>query len=188
MLTLIGERIILRDEIADDLDAMHAWLADPEVNRFLSWGTKNRTGTLLQLAEGIADQNNPDRRKYFLSMILKDGSLVIGSAGLEIRHRRDDSGEADLGYFLNRSYWGNGYATEAAKLLITFGFEQLKLHRITASTFALNTASERVMQRCGMVKEGVLRQSHYWLGEWQDLVCYSILRQEWASQNSTQKQ
>jgi [ribosomal protein S5]-alanine N-acetyltransferase len=184
MLTISGERIILRDQIADDLDAMHAWLSDPVSNRFLTWGTKTRMETLLHFAEGVSDQNNPNRCKYFLSIVLKDENLVIGSAGLEIRKRQAEGGEADLGYFLHKNYWGKGYASEGARLLITFGFEQLNLHRITASTFAVNTASERVMQRCGMVREGVFRKSHFWLGEWQDLVCYAILREEWVSQNS----
>jgi [ribosomal protein S5]-alanine N-acetyltransferase len=184
MLTIPGERINLRDQVPDDLDAMHAWLSDPVSNRFLTWGTKTRFETLQHFSEGVLDQDNPERSKYFLSIVLKETGLVIGSAGLEIRKRQAQGSEADLGYFLNRNYWGKGYASEAARLLIGFGFEQLNLHRITASTFAANTASEWVMQRCGMIKEGVFRQSHFWLGKWQDLVCYAILHNEWVSQNS----
>ncbi len=180
MLTLVGERIILRDQNADDLDAMHQWLGDPETSRFLSWATRSKEETLLQLAEGIREQSKADRQKYYLTMVLKGEGIIIGDAGIEVKQRGPGGGEGEIGYFLIRRYWGRGYATEAARLVIAFGFSQLGLHRITATCLAANTASERVMQKCGMVKEGVLRKSDFRLGEWQDRLVYSILRGEWS--------
>ncbi len=180
MLRLVGDRIILRDQVADDLDAMHRWLGDPETSRFLSWATRSKKETRLQLAEGIREQAKADRQKYYLTMVLKDEDTVIGDAGVEVKQRGPGGGEGEIGYFLIKDYWGHGYATEAARLVIDYGFAQLGLHRITATCLAANTASERVMQKCGMVKEGVLRRSDFRLGEWRDRLIYSILREEWA--------
>ncbi len=180
MLTLVGERIILRDQNADDLDAMHQWLGDPETSRFLSWATRSKEETLLQLAEGIREQSKADRQKYYLTMVLKGEGTVIGDAGLEVKGRGPGGGEGEIGYFLMKRYWGQGYATEAARLIVDYGFSHLGLHRIIATCLAANAASEHVMQKCGMVKEGVLRRSDFRLGEWQDRLIYSILREEWA--------
>jgi ribosomal-protein-alanine N-acetyltransferase len=180
MLKLVGDRIILRDQVVDDLDAIHQWLADPETSRFLSWATRTKEETLLHLAEGICEQLKEDRQKYYLTMVLKDEGTVIGDAGIEVKKRGPGGGEGEIGYFLIKRYWGRGYATEAARLVIDYGFSQLGLHRITASCLAANAASERVMQKCGMVKEGMLRKSDFRQGEWQDRLCYSVLREEWA--------
>jgi ribosomal-protein-alanine N-acetyltransferase len=180
MLRLVGDRIILRDQVADDLDAMHQWLGDPETSCFLSWATRSREETLLHLAEGIREQSKEARQKYYLTMVLKSDGAVIGDAGIDVKKRGPGGGEGEIGFFLIKRYWGRGYATEAARLVIDYGFSQLGLHRITASCLAANAASERVMQKCGMVKEGVLRKSDFRLGEWQDRSIYSILREEWA--------
>jgi len=181
MLKLVGDRIILRDQIADDLDAMHEWLADPETSQFLSWATRSKEETWLHLAEGIREQSKETRQKYYLTVVLKDEGTVIGDSGIEVKKRGPGGGEGEIGYFLIKRYWGRGYATEAARLVIAYGFSHLGLHRITASCLAANVASERVMQKCGMVKEGVLRKSDFRLGEWQDRLVYSILREEWEA-------
>lgn len=179
---IAGERILLREEISEDLDAMHQWLSDPEVNRFLCWGTHTREETLVQLAEGIGEQFNPQRKKYYFTLALKDSGQVIGSTGIEVLNLQASGGEGEIGYFLNKSYWGRGYASEAVQLLLDFGFRSLNLHKISASCMEGNEASEQVMQRCGMQKEAQLRKSVFWLGKWQDRLIYSILLEEWLIQ------
>ena len=80
---------------------------------------------------------------------------------------------------MSRSCWGNGYASEAAKLIVDFGFSQLGMHRISASFIRENVASERVMQKCGMTKEAEYRKSSIRFGEWTNRIGYAILREEW---------
>ena len=83
------------------------------------------------------------------------------------------------GYCLNRDYWGHGYATEAAQAVISFGFEQLGLHRIFAICDPCNVASWRVLARAGMRREGHLLEDRWQKGQWRDSYLYAILEREW---------
>jgi [ribosomal protein S5]-alanine N-acetyltransferase len=82
------------------------------------------------------------------------GGELCGGAGLAISetHKR-----AELGYWIGLPFWGMGYATEAARAVVEFGFANLGLHRIHAHYFAENTASGRVLEKIGMRREGLLR-------------------------------
>jgi len=105
----------------------------------------------------------------------KTGALV-GAISLIIKreHRR-----AELGYWIALDCWNRGYATEASRRLIDFGFEILGLHRIEARHFLRNPASGRVMEKLGMQKEG---QERDWAIKWdrfETLAVYSILESEW---------
>ena len=107
----------------------------------------------------------------------KTGKLV-GAISLMIKreHRR-----AELGYWIARGLWNNGYATESSQRLLDFGFEFLGLHRIEARHFVRNPASGQVMRKLGMQQEGVERD---WAIKWdryETLVVYSILEPEWRA-------
>jgi ribosomal-protein-alanine N-acetyltransferase len=83
---------------------------------------------------------------------------------------------AEIGYVLSKKYWGKGLITEAARAIISFGFENMNLVRIQARCFVKNKASERVMQKLGMSFEGISRKAMYVKGEHKDLKVYSILK------------
>jgi [ribosomal protein S5]-alanine N-acetyltransferase len=108
----------------------------------------------------------------------QNGEHLIGAMGLAItrEHRR-----AELGYWIGVPHWGQGYATEAARAVLAYGFEETDLLRITATHFGRNPASGRVMQKIGMTNEGCLRQHILRWGEPQDLVLYGVLVQEWRA-------
>jgi len=110
----------------------------------------------------------------------KTGKLV-GAISLMIKreHRR-----AELGYWIARDRWNNGYATESSQRLLDFGFEFLGLHRIEARHFVRNPASGKVMRKLGMQPEGVERD---WAIKWdryETLVVYSILEGEWRARST----
>ncbi len=102
---------------------------------------------------------------------------LVGAAGLVEVNRRH--GRAELGYWVGRPYWGRGYATEAARAVIEYGFSVLGLHRICATHFSWNTASGRVMEKCGMVHEAHLREHVRRQGVFEDLDLWGILDDEW---------
>jgi len=87
---------------------------------------------------------------------------------------------AGLGYNVARAHWGRGFATEATTAVTKFGFSSLNLHRIFATADARNLASIRVMQKLGMLEEGVLRQHRYFRGQHVDEVHYAILADEYS--------
>ncbi len=103
-----------------------------------------------------------------------DGEL-IGAVGLEIvmEHVR-----AGLGYWIGKEFWGKGYATEAAKSVLEFGFMALKLNRIYADHFADNPASGRVLQKVGMAEEGCMKEHYLKFGKYKDVVRYGMVKRK----------
>ena len=88
---------------------------------------------------------------------------------------------AELGYWIGVPFWGRGYATEAARALVQYGFSELALNRVQSRHYVRNPGSGRVMQKIGMTQEGVLRQAVRKWGNFEDVVLYSILSSEWPS-------
>ena len=91
----------------------------------------------------------------------------------------DQHQHAELDYWLGVSYWGQGYATEAANEMLRYGFESLNLHRIFASHFGHNPASGRILTKLGMRHEGIQRQHIRKWDKFVDSELYGILRHEW---------
>jgi RimJ/RimL family protein N-acetyltransferase len=116
------------------------------------------------------------------AIVLRERGELCGSIGLLINSR---DANAELGYWIGVHYWGQGYATEAAREIVRYAFEQLGLHRIYAAHFGTNPASGRVLQKIGMRYEGTRREHHRKWGEYEDRVEYGLLVSEWrAAQRS----
>lgn len=107
------------------------------------------------------------------AITLRADGQFCGGAGLRLdpAHRH-----AELGYWLGVPFWGQGYATEAARAMLAYGFDTLALHRIYASHFAGNDASGRVLRKIGMKYEGRLRAHVCKWGEFLDLEFYGMLK------------
>jgi ribosomal-protein-alanine N-acetyltransferase len=104
---------------------------------------------------------------------------MVGAVGLAIESR---DARAELGYWVGVPYWGRGYATEAARALLAYGFESLRLNRVQARHFLRNPASGRVMQKLGMKYEGTFRQATRKWDHFEDIVMYAILAAEWDAE------
>lgn len=105
------------------------------------------------------------------AITLKTTGELVGAIGL-VLNAVDHHGE--LGYWIGKPYWDNGYATEAAKAIVDHAFGVLHLHRIFAHHFSRNAASGRVMQKLGMKCEGYMREHRYKFGSYEDLVIYGM--------------
>lgn len=110
------------------------------------------------------------------AVVEQETSQLIGAIGLTIDK---DHNKAELGYWIGRPFWNRGYATEAARSIVEYGFAQLELNRIAAGHLVRNPASGRVMQKIGMVHEGTLRQDTIKWGRYEDLDRYGLLRDDW---------
>ncbi len=110
------------------------------------------------------------------AVVLRGSGQLIGAMGLviESKFRR-----AELGYWIGRPYWGNGYCTEAGRTILEYGFQSLNLNRIHAYHFKRNPASGRVMQKLGMRHEGSCPQHVIKWGVFEDIELYGILRSGW---------
>lgn len=107
-----------------------------------------------------------------LAIVLGDSDTLCGGVGLRIEQ---DHGRAELGYWIGVPYWGKGYATEAARALVEYGFGTLGLHRIFAGHVAGNSASAGVLRKIGMRHEGKQRGHILKWGEFIDLEIYGML-------------
>lgn len=112
-----------------------------------------------------------------LAIVLRDDACLVGAVGLKIERDHD---KAELGYWVGKPFWSCGYATEAARALLDYGFGELRLNRIHAAHMASNPSSGRVMEKLGMLYEGTARQDLKKWGRREDLVSYAILREDWS--------
>lgn len=173
---LSGPRIRLREFRTDDLDACMDVVGDPEVTQSLSFDTRDKTAQVSILAADVARAQQSERPDYYLAIANAD-DLLIGFVRIGLGGRR--SGE--LGYAVRRKDWGSGYASEAAAVMIDFGFRSLDLHRIQAACGPDNHASQRLLARLGFMPEGRIRDHVFTNGAWRDSLLYSVLDHEWQS-------
>jgi RimJ/RimL family protein N-acetyltransferase len=116
---------------------------------------------------------NP-RDSYMWKIELKETNQFIGLAGLSLSNDKFKLGE--IYYKLHPDYWGNGYATEIAKRLIKAGFEDFNLQKVEAGVATGNTKSIRVLEKVGMVREGLRRKILPIRGDWKDNYHYAIVK------------
>lgn len=174
---LTTERLVLREFEEDDWPAVLAYQSDPRYLRYYAW-TRRTEADVRAFVRGLMElREEQPRTKYQLAITLPSDGRLIGNCG--IRKQSPDAREADIGYELDSRYWGHGYATEAARALLVFGFNDLGLHRIWAWCIAENVGSARVLEKLGMRQEGRLCEHEWMKGRWWDTLIYAILEQEW---------
>lgn len=148
-------------------------------------GTREVAATTLRIAHPYTEQDARDffelakePGKLWLAITLRADGRQIGGIGLRIEPQHQ---HAELGYWLGVAYWGQGYATEAAREMLRYGFEELGLHRIFATHFKHNAASGRILKKIGMHYEGCQREHLLKWREFVDSEMYGILRREWET-------
>ncbi|PAE11048.1 GNAT family N-acetyltransferase [Niallia circulans] len=113
--------------------------------------------------------------EYTLTIVSKESTEIIGTITIRV-DKNNNKGE--LGYWIGRDFWGNGFATEAVKRIISFGFDELNLNKIWASAISRNKASIVVLEKSGLQKEGTLRQNRLLLNKYEDVDVYGLLQVE----------
>lgn len=172
--TLTTERLRLRPFTASDADDLWALHSDAHVLRYWDsppWTDPARADRFLATCARMADEGSGAR-----VVIERDGSF-LGWAGLS--EWNPDHRSAKLGYVLGEPAWGHGYATEAARALLTWAFDALDLNRVQAEADTRNAASARVLEKLGFVHEGTLREDCVVNGVASDSWVYGLLRREW---------
>jgi [ribosomal protein S5]-alanine N-acetyltransferase len=170
------KRLILREFKNEDFYCVHKYASDPDVITYLPWGPNSEVDTKIYLDKVISYQLKNPRNDYDIAVELKESSLIIGACGIHISNSATREGW--IGYCFNKEYWRNGYAIEAAKAIVEFGFKNLNLHRIYATCDPNNIGSYKVLEKIGMKREGHLREHKLQRGKWRDSFLYSILEYE----------
>lgn len=169
------ERLHLRPLTIDDVDTLVTLDADPEVMRFITGGRPSTRAEVRTTVEGALGHR-------WLASEAATGDLV-GWFALKPTGDVDDVGR-ELGYRLFRRAWGQGYATEGSLALVDRAFTRLGAHRVWAETMTVNTASRRVMERCGLryVRTFHLDWPEPIEGTDQGDVEYELLRPDWEAE------
>jgi RimJ/RimL family protein N-acetyltransferase len=174
---LATERLLLREFRGEDFDDIQAYGSDPEMVRYMDWGPNTPEMTRQFLDLRLAEQQEWPRLGYSLAVEWSGEGRVIGAVRLEVKDPANRT--ADLGYGFHRDFWGRGVASEAAGALVRVAFDRLGLHRVWATCDARNLASQRVLEKLGMRREGVMRANAWSRDRWRDTLLYAVLADEW---------
>ena len=177
-----SDRLLFRDFHPRDTDPVHGYASDPLVTRMTYWGPYTRRDTESFIQWAIRNASGNPRLFYDLAIMSKDGrscSTPIGGCKIHVTDRENREGE--IGYYLEQKSWNQGFATETARALLSFGFSRLGLHRMVALCFVENLGSAHVLEKTGMFREGILRKHRLKAGRWVDSLLYSILLPEWQA-------
>ncbi|MCC6627509.1 MAG: GNAT family N-acetyltransferase [Chloroflexi bacterium] len=176
-LSLVTPRLVLRDFGDADLAAVHTFRSDPAVARFMDFQPESLEQALAWLVEVIAHNRERPRHAYNLAITRRADESVIGWIGIGRSSRY--AGELGFGYMLHRDAWGQGYATEAARAIIDFGFSQLTGPRISAWCWAANAASARVLVKAGLRLDRCYQDIEPKNGQRADCLEYGLRAEEW---------
>jgi RimJ/RimL family protein N-acetyltransferase len=177
MFVLRTTRLALRDFQRSDLAAYAELCRDPRMRRFHS-GDEAAPGEAEQLLDlFIGWAREEPRHRFQLAITLPSGEL-LGSCGVRVTSEVER--QASFGCELAPTSWGKGYAEEAGRAVIDYGFRELGLHRIYAETVAENEAAVRLAEKLGMRVEGVLRENRWFRGRWWSTTILAVLESEWG--------
>lgn len=178
--TIQLERLTLRPFCLDDAKVVQQLAGDPYIaETTLYIPHPYEDGMAEQWIETHAHNFHEDR-SLELAIVHSEEQHVIGAICIGC-NRNFDHGE--LAYWIGRQYKNNGYCTEAAKGIVRYAFDEMKLNRIFARYLGKNPASGKVMEKLGMKYEGRLRQHVRKWNQYEDLVYYGLLRDEYISEN-----
>ncbi|TYT62946.1 GNAT family N-acetyltransferase [Natrialba swarupiae] len=171
-LFLAGERVELRTIESEDIEAVRRWMNHTEIRRYID---EFRYPTSRTEYEEWADDGVSSGRVDLL--ICVDGDPV---GRIRLVPLDETRGWGNLGFVIGPDHCHNGYATEAADLIVEYAFTELRLHRLEGKALAPNEGSQRVLETLGFVREGRRREVAVVDGEYVDEVWYGLLRAEWA--------
>ena len=166
-----GDSVALRTIEEEDLEFLQRGINDSEIRRPI----------------GNTMPYNRDQEQEFFENVVCDSETVqllvasegtpVGTIGLAPIDR--EAGVAEVGYWIVPERWGEGIGTAAVESIVEYAFEQLRLHKVTARTYAGNEGSERLLKKVGFAEEGTRREQTFIDGEHRDVHWFGLLAREW---------
>ena len=174
-LEITTERLFLRPPIVEDVDQLFKLMSDTKLTKFLTWEAHRNIETTISLVHSLTESQRNDKG-YHWCLLLNDE--IIGLVSLiDVRRqiRTWTLNRAELSYWIGSSYQGNGYATEASKNVIDFGFKNLNLHKIIVAHAAENVESKRMCFKLNFSQYAVEHDAFQKCNLWHDLIWYELL-------------
>ncbi|WP_045516188.1 GNAT family N-acetyltransferase [Neobacillus niacini] len=168
-------RLILREVTTEDAEHMFTYLSDKDVLKHMGlepFHTVKDVYDEIGWYQSIYDEGTGIR----WGITLKDSGNVIGSCGF--LNMKSKQYRAEVGFELSKDYWGKGIANEALEAVVKVGFQNFQLERIEALIEPGNVPSQKLVERQGFIREGLLRHYEFTCGKFDDLYIYSILKDE----------
>lgn len=177
--TIETDRLILRRfEYTDDDAMLRYWIADEKIQSLYSepvYTTKEAVKELLDKYIGSYEKHD----YYRWAVTEKESGECIGQIAYFLVDSKNHF--AEIEYCIGSKFQRRGYATEAAKAVIAYGFDKMNLHKVQICTKTINAPSKRVIEKCGLTYEGTLRDYFYMNGEYVGRLYFSILRSEYEA-------
>ncbi len=173
------DRLVLRRFVPEDYKAMYEWAKLEEVSRYFPWNPMNEIEQAKEKMQTWVNRYEDDNY-YHWGIELKSSMELIGTINLRVD---GENNNAETSYLLLPQYWNAGLMTEVLQAVLQFGFDRVGLHRIAAEVFEGNVASEKVLLKCGLRKEGTLRDLYQKNEVYIDSTYYSILYSEFVKSN-----
>lgn len=170
-----GKLVKLRAYDSKDVEKAHQYINDPELKHFLTPGVP--FPLTLNDEKKFIEGMSAFKKDYSFAIDTLDGHY-IGGCGLNNVDWKNRV--AVVGIFIgDKDYWGKGYGSDAMEVLINFIFDEMNLNRIMLNVYSFNSRAIKSYEKCGFVKEGVLRQALYKGGQYHDEVIMSILKEDY---------
>ena len=177
--SLVTDRLLLRRLELEDADRVEELASDYELAKTtLTVPHPYPAGSAEDFIRSMWAAG--DKGLVVFAIVEKESGSLIGIINIKqtLAYKR-----GELGYWVGRPYWGKGYGTEAARMVVAYGFEELGLNKVFAGAFADNPGSWRIMEKVGMKHEGTWRQHAMRDGRFVDLAYYGVLREEYERGN-----
>ena len=180
MLSLETDRLILRDFQETDFENYFRLKSDEKTMYYLQdIQLHSREEAMEDFHQLLADQINPARQFYFFHMETKDTREQVGSIGYTVLAEPPVGKLVNMGYFTYPKFWGRGYTSEALKAVLEYCFTKGNVYRVTTGCLQENRGSERVMQKCGLIKEAEHIDWEWHDGKMKTRLEYRLLKREW---------
>ena len=175
---LKGKLVVLRPIQRTDINYFLKWFNDPEVTQYLGMYLPMTEMAEQKYIEDLGTSRATTDAHFIIEAVDGEKTKPIGSIGLHRLNNKDHN--ATLGIAIgDKAYWSKGYGTEAARLIIKYGFEQLNLHRISSSVYSFNQRSFRMHLKVGFTEEGRRKENLFKNGAYYDEVVFGLLREDW---------
>ena len=169
------DRLLLRRMTMKDAPDIFAYSRDPEVARHVLWTAQKQLSEAKEYVRFMLRRYRDDLPSSW-GVIDKVSGKLIGTIGY--MDYNEENASVEVGYSLAKWMWGKGLMTEALRAVIDYTFDVMDVNRIEAQHELDNPSSGRVMEKCGMVREGLLRQRLYNKGKFVDVALYCILHED----------